>query len=126
MCVMEGTRRLRTLIASIFLLLILLSGCSTAAVASDSSGGVPDGFNRVVFYWQGSADISSSDMWIWWSGKDGEGYLFEECPYGFRCSVDVPSDTAKIGFIVRTSCSDPGGSSWEVLLRIGPTTALHM
>lgn len=109
---MEGTRRLCTLIASFFLLLILLSGCSTTSVTSGPSGDVPDGFNRIVFYWQGTADISSSDMWIWWSGRDGSGYLFKECPYGFMCSVDVPSDTAKIGFIVRTSCSDPGGSSW--------------
>lgn len=113
MGIMEGTRRYFTLAASAFLLLIiLLSACSTTAVADTSGDDVPDGFNRVVFYWQGEADISSSDMWIWWSGKDGSGYLFQECPYGFMCSVDVPSDVAKIGFIVRTSCTYPGASSW--------------
>lgn len=107
MGIMEGTRRYFTLTGSAFLLLIiLLSACRATAVADTSGDDVPDGFNRVVFYWQGEADISSSDMWIWWSGKDGSGYLFQECPYGFMCSVDVPSDVAKIGSIVRTSCLD--------------------
>ena len=73
---------------------------------------VPDGYNRVVFYWKGSADLATSDVWIWWDGKDGAGYLFEECSYGFKCAVDVPEEIGKVGFIVRTSCSEPGGTSW--------------
>lgn len=109
---MDGTRRYLNLAVSAFLLVFLLFGCSTTALVDTSPDSVPEGFNRVVFYWQGNADIASSDMWIWWSGKDGSGYLFEECQYGFKCSVDVPVGVAKIGFIVRTSCSEPGGSSW--------------
>ncbi|MBO2517132.1 MAG: type I pullulanase [Clostridiales bacterium] len=51
-------------------------------------------------------------MWSWCPGKDGKGYLFEPCGYGFRCVINVPEDTEEAGFIVRTGCSDPGGTSW--------------
>ncbi len=95
---------------------LLLVGCSTVnssnKVEEPEEEMVPAGYNRVEFYWQGKADLVTSDMWIWWDGKDGSGYLFEECDYGFKCAVDVPEEIGKVGFIVRTSCTEPGGSSW--------------
>ncbi len=95
---------------------LLLVGCSTVnssnKVEEPEEERVPAGYNRVEFYWQGKADLVTSDMWIWWDGKDGSGYLFEECDYGFKCAVDVPEEIGKVGFIVRTSCTEPGGSSW--------------
>lgn len=72
---------------------------------------------RVVFYWKGTAERDTSDMWSWWNGKDGNGCLFAKCAYGCRCSVDVPSSLSKVGFIVRTSFSDPGGSSWGTAVK---------
>lgn len=69
-------------------------------------------FNRVVFYWNGASDYSGCDIWIWYDGVDGKGYLFETCEYGGKVTVDVPEAVTEVGFIVRKNCSDPGGSSW--------------
>ena len=70
------------------------------------------GCKLLVLYWQGSADLATSDVWSWCPGKDGKGYLFEKCDYGFRCLINVPADVEEVGFIVRTGCSDPGGTAW--------------
>ena len=72
-----------------------------------------DGMNRVVFYWYNeTGDYSKCDMWIWFPGADGHGYLFTPCEYGARVELDVPRDVTEVGFIVRRECSSPGGSSW--------------
>lgn len=114
---MKGKRIL--FVALALALVLVLLGCSTMENKEERIETnvkplelVPDGYNRVVFYWKGAADLATSDIWIWWDGKDGEGYLFEQSDYGFKCAVDVPSEIGKVGFIVRTSCSEPGGSSW--------------
>ena len=75
---------------------------------------VADGCNQLVLYWHSdkAVDISTSDVWIWWGEVAGRGYTFLPCPYGFKCVVNVPEDITEVGFIVRTGCSDPGGSSW--------------
>ena len=44
---------------------------------------------RLELYWQGDADIETSDVWAWMPGKDGRGYLFESCDYGFVCDFLV-------------------------------------
>ena len=67
----------------------------------------------VTFFWQADGmDYSACDMWIWFPGKDGHGYLFEPCDYGAKVSLEVPADVDRVGFIVRRACSDPGGASW--------------
>lgn len=73
-----------------------------------------DGTRQLTLYWNksGEIDFSTSDMWIWWDGKDGSGYIMHPCDYGAKVVVNVPDTVAEVGFIVRTSCSDPGGSSW--------------
>ncbi len=74
-----------------------------------------DGYNQVTIYWKPSSsavDVTKSDAWIWWDDKDGSGYLMHECDYGFKTMVNVPEGIEQIGFIIRTNCSDPGGSSW--------------
>lgn len=73
---------------------------------------IPAGCNRVVFYWNGERNYDKCDIWIWYDGADGRGYLFETCEYGGRVTVDVPESVAQVGFIVRRNCSNPGGSSW--------------
>ena len=69
-----------------------------------------DGYNQVTFFWNG--DLEGADMWIWWGDVDGRGYLFHECGYGGKIVVDIPEDVEQVGFIVRTGCTDPGGTSW--------------
>ncbi len=63
-------------------------------------------------YWQRDADIAKSDVWVWYGSAAGHGMLFEKCDYGYLCRIDVPDGVDEVGFIVRTGCSDPGGSAW--------------
>ncbi|MCR5808975.1 MAG: type I pullulanase [Clostridiales bacterium] len=72
-----------------------------------------DGCNQIVFYWyKDGVDYDTCDMWIWFPNADGRGYLFHRCEYGGKVAVNVPEDVTEVGFIVRRSCSDPGGTSW--------------
>ena len=75
---------------------------------------IEDGCNQLVLYWHAdrAVDINTSDVWIWWGDVAGKGYTFLPCAYGFKCVVNVPEDVKEVGFIVRTGCSDPGGTSW--------------
>lgn len=87
---------------------LLLAFCLLAPALSFSETA-----SRVlILYWDGDAPLETSDVWAWMPGKDGKGYLFTACDYGARCEIHVPADAAEVGFIVRTGCSDPGGSSW--------------
>lgn len=72
-----------------------------------------DGYNQVTFYWTlKGADYETCDLWAWWDGKEGSGYLFHECDYGAKAVINVPAGITQVGFIVRRDCSEPGGSSW--------------
>ena len=72
-----------------------------------------DGYNQITFYWtHPDLDIATSDLWAWWDGKEGSGYLFHECDYGAKAVINVPEGIDQVGFIVRRDCSDPGASSW--------------
>ncbi len=73
---------------------------------------IPEGYNRLVFYWNGSDDLSKCDIWIWYADVAGKGYLFESCEYGGKVTVDVPDGIEEVGYIVRKNCSEPGGTSW--------------
>ena len=70
------------------------------------------GFNQITFYWAYSGEIKNADVWVWWDGKDGQGYILHECEYGAKAVVNVPLGVTRVGFIVRRDCSDPGGNSW--------------
>ncbi len=71
-----------------------------------------EGHNQLTFYWTSPNAVENADVWIWWDGKDGKGYLLHPCDYGFKAVVNVPEGVSQVGFIVRTSCSEPGGTSW--------------
>ena len=72
-----------------------------------------DGTNQVIFYWTANGvDYDKCDMWIWFPGADGRGYLFHRCEYGAKVILNVPEDVTEVGFIVRRNCSEPGGASW--------------
>ena len=77
------------------------------------SFGTAESSRTLVLYWTEPDGVyENCDVWIWFPGKDGRGYLFEPCDYGVRCTVEVPEDVTEVGFIVRKACSDPGGTSW--------------
>ncbi len=71
-----------------------------------------EGYNQVTFYWAYPGSIENCDVWIWWDGKDGSGYLLHPCDFGGKAVVNVPQGISQVGFIVRRDCSDPGGSAW--------------
>ncbi len=72
-----------------------------------------EGYNQITFYLSGFEKImESSDIWCWWDGKDGKGYTMYPCSFGAKVMINIPEGVEEVGFIVRTSCSDPGGSSW--------------
>ena len=82
----------------------------TAAVLP---GALAESTRRITFYWHADGvDYDTCDLWIWFPGKDGHGYLLEPCEYGAKVSLEVPGDVSQVGFIVRKACSDPGGASW--------------
>ena len=96
-------------------LCMLIAGCATGNVENNVQTGTverQEGCNLLTFYWKGNADLETSDIWIWWEGKDGSGYPLVPCGYGGKCSVNVPDYIKEVGFIVRTDCSDPCQNFW--------------
>ena len=71
-----------------------------------------DGYNQLTFYWVTSGSIENCDIWIWWGNKDGAGHVMHKWERGGKVIVNIPEDVSEVGFIVRTGCSDPGGTSW--------------
>ena len=71
-----------------------------------------DNTNTLTLYWDGSDNLNNCDVWAWWNGKAGSGYRLQPCEYGSKCTINVPKHIEHVGFIVRTNCSDPCGSSW--------------
>ena len=79
----------------------------------------PEGFNKVTFYWVNpfyktwdNDGYGDSDLWLWYDDVEGKGHLWTECEYGAKVVIYVPETVTEIGFIVRTDCSQPGGTSW--------------
>lgn len=115
------------ILCSVLLLLTLCLG-AMAEASGDSWA--------LNLYWSGSADIATSDVWSWLPNKDGHGYLFEACDYGFVCHIGIPAGTEEVGFIVRVNCSDPGGASWgnatkdyeqdRMAIITGPVTDIYL
>ena len=71
-----------------------------------------EGYNQITFYWTYPGLIENCDIWAWWDGKEGSGYLLHECDYGVKAVINVPEGVEQVGFIVRRDCSDPGGNAW--------------
>ena len=71
-----------------------------------------EGYNQLTFYWSHPGVIEDCDIWCWWDGKEGSGYVMHPCNYGGKVVINVPVGIEQVGFIVRTGCSEPGGSSW--------------
>ena len=79
----------------------------------DNPGDKQDDAIRVVFHITGRSNYSDCDIWLWYGTAAGKGYLLTyKDSYGVYTFVDVPAGTESVGFIVRTGCSDPGGTTW--------------
>ena len=79
-----------------------------------------DGCNLITFFWSNKlwtrdpAKLAMCDIWCWWDGADGKGYLMTPCEYGAMLTLNIPKEVTEVGFIVRTGCTDPGGTSWGI------------
>ena len=103
------------LIALLMALTILCGPFVISAARAEEEYTLPreEGMRQLTFYWfRDSGDYDNCDMWIWFPNADGKGYLFHPCEYGAKVVLNVPEEISKVGFIVRTDCSDPGGTSW--------------
>ncbi len=80
-----------------------------------------DGKNQITFYYYRSAgNYESCDIWMWEEGgAEGRGFLLHECEYGAKAVMNIDENTPRVGFIVRTGCSDPGGTSWGTASKDG-------
>ena len=125
------SRILSLLLVAIMLLSLVLTSCRSDPSSNNNStsestpdGGkwqIPEGeytipkeegYNQITFYWSHPGVIENCDIWAWWDGKEGSGYIMHPCDYGAKVVLNVPVGIEQIGFIVRTGCSEPGGSSW--------------
>ena len=70
------------------------------------------GYNQLTFYLVHPGDLSDWDIWCWWDGKEGSGNALHPCDKGGKVVLNIPEGVEQVGFIVRSGCSEPGGSSW--------------
>ena len=76
------------------------------------------GHNLITFFWNNPlwvndpAKLAQCDIWCWWDGGDGGGRMMKQCDYGAMLTLNIPEGVSEVGFIVRTGCTDPGGTSW--------------
>ncbi|MDE6586093.1 MAG: type I pullulanase [Clostridia bacterium] len=80
---------------------------------------IPDGERQLVIYYNRSSGYENCDIWLWYGTVTGKGYTFTECKYGARVVWNLPADVEEVGFIIRTGCSDPGGSEWGTATKDG-------
>lgn len=73
-----------------------------------------DGKNQITFYfYRASGVYDDCDIWMWEEGgAEGRGFLLHPCAYGAKAVMNIDEETTRVGFIVRTKCSEPGGTSW--------------
>lgn len=71
-----------------------------------------DGKKQLTVYYKREAGYADSDLWLWYGTVAGRGYTWHACEYGGKVVLNVPESITEVGFIVRTACSDPGGTSW--------------
>ena len=72
-----------------------------------------DGMNQITFYFNRALGYENCDIWMWEEGgAEGRGFLLHECAYGAKAVMNIDENCSRVGFIVRTGCSNPGGTTW--------------
>ncbi|MGN1104678.1 MAG: pullulanase-associated domain-containing protein, partial [Candidatus Coproplasma sp.] len=104
------------------LICVILSCVMCLGVFGCQSGGpgkgdeytleLEEGYRQLTIYYNRAAGYENCDIWLWYGDTAGKGYLFHECEYGAKVVVNVPETVTEVGYIIRTDCSDPGGTSW--------------
>lgn len=71
-----------------------------------------EGTKQVTIYYNREEGYEGCDVWFWYDSVDGRGYEFHKCAYGAKFVINVPDTVEEVSYIIRTGCSDPGGTSW--------------
>ncbi|MGN0814136.1 MAG: type I pullulanase [Candidatus Coproplasma sp.] len=120
-----------SLLSVLLSFVFVFAACGEQAVTPDTpdtpSGGTGDeytleleeGCRQLTIYYNRAAGYTNCDIWLWYDGADGRGYVFHECDYGAKVVVNVPDTVEEVGYIIRTGCSDPGGTSWGTATKDG-------
>ena len=110
-------KKFLTTVSLLLTVLLLLCSCGSNRGCGEKPPeeyGLPigEGERQLTIYYNRSLGYDDCDVWLWYGSVAGRGYLFYECGYGAKMVVNVPESIEEVGFIIRTGCSDPGGTSW--------------
>lgn len=102
-------------------------GCQSGGDSGGNGGGsdeeytleLEEGCRQLTIYYKRALGYENCDIWLWYEGAVGRGYVFHECNYGAKVVVNVPNTVTEVGYIIRTGCSDPGGTSWGTATKDG-------
>lgn len=104
--------------------LFVLGACTPNKPPKDEEYTLPlqDGYKQLTIYYNRPAGYENCDIWLWYGEVAGRGYELHTCEYGAKVVVNVPESITSVGFIIRTDCSDPGGTEWGSANKDGSET----
>lgn len=104
-----------TLLAALF----AFASCATENSDKEYTLEMEEGKKQVTVYYNRDGGYEKSDIWFWYSGVNGRGYEWHPCEYGVKFVANVPDSLTEVNFIIRTGCSNPGGSDWGTATKDG-------
>ncbi len=104
--------------------LFVLGACTPNKPPKEEEYTLPlqDGYKQLTIYYNRPAGYENCDIWLWYGEVVGRGYELHTCEYGAKVVVNVPESITSVGFIIRTDCSDPGGTEWGSANKDGSDT----
>lgn len=109
-------KRFLAAVSLLLTMMFMLCSCGTNPRADSTQQEytlpIGEGERQLTIYYNRSLGYDDCDVWLWYGSVAGRGYAFHECGYGAKVVVNVPESIDEVGFIIRTGCSEPGGTSW--------------
>lgn len=104
--------------------LFVLGACTPNKPPKEEEYTLPlqEGYKQLTIYYNRPAGYENCDIWLWYGEVVGRGYELHTCEYGAKVVVNVPESITSVGFIIRTDCSDPGGTEWGSANKDGSDT----
>ena len=96
-----------------------LASCAGGGKDKEYSLDREEGYRQLTIYYNREAGYDGCDIWLWYGSVAGRGYDFHTCGYGAKVVVNVPEEIDEVGFIIRTGCSNPGGTEWGNAVKDG-------
>lgn len=117
-------KKLLPFLTLLLMFLFVLGACTPNKPPKEEEYTLPlqDGYKQLTIYYNRPAGYENCDIWLWYGEVAGRGYEFHTCEYGAKVVVNVPESITSVGFIIRTDCSDPGGTEWGSANKDGSET----